>query len=445
MNPEERNFLDETISRIRSGRITRRTFLERAMAVGLSSAAAVSLLEACGGTSNSTGGNGQTVNLVWQSEQDSTNTYKQMTDNFNSSVGKQKGIHVTWNQGPSSTNDLLTKYDNMLRARSGSIDVMSIDVVYPAEFASNQWSAPITDSQWPASARANYLAGPIQSCTYQGQLVAAPFRTDIGVIYYRTDLISTPPNTWDELTSMAKSAMPKTKYGYVWQGAQYEGLVCDFVEVLHGYGGDVLDSSNKITVNSAEGVQALTQMVSWVGGISPQAVTTYMEDPSRLVWQNGDSAFMRNWPYAIALGNASGSNVAGKFDIHPMMYGGSNTTGHSCTGGWNLAINAFSSNTNASWEFINYLLGPDAQKLAAINASLTVTLKSVYTDADVLAKEPLFSKLQPILETALPRPVSPRYPDLSNAIQARLHGALLKQATPADALNALANDLKAFV
>src|SRR5690242_8308429 len=126
MTPEKRDVLDEIIVKIRSGRITRRTFLARAATIGLSSTAAVSLLEACGGA----GGNGSSVSLVWQTEKDSSSpsVYQALTDTFNSTVGHQKGIHVTWNQGPASTNDLLTKYANMLRARSHSIDVMSVDV-----------------------------------------------------------------------------------------------------------------------------------------------------------------------------------------------------------------------------------------------------------------------------------------------------------------------------
>ena len=144
MTPEKRDVLDEIVVKIRSGRITRRTFLERAATIGLSSTAAVSLLEACGG-------NGSSVSLVWQTEKDlsSPSVYQALTDTFNSTVGHQKGIHVTWQQGPASTNDLLTKYVNMLRARSHSIDVMSLDVVYPAEFAANGWTQPLTEKQWP--------------------------------------------------------------------------------------------------------------------------------------------------------------------------------------------------------------------------------------------------------------------------------------------------------
>lgn len=444
MVPEQRDALDEIISKIRSGRMNRRTFLERAIAVGLSTSAAATLLDACGGTTNSTGGNGQTTNIVWQTENDNSGTYPALVDNYNKT--NKDGVHVTWRNGPSGTGDILTIYDNTLRARSGNIDVMSIDVVYPAEFASNGWTVDLT-SKWPASDRANYLPGPIKSCTYNNQIVAAPLRTDLGVLYYRKDIISTPPATFDQLTSMAKSNASKAKYGYVWQGSQYEGLVCDFVEVLGGYGGTVLDPNNskQVTINSPAGVQALTEMVSWVGTISPTSITTFTEEPARQAFQNGDAIFMRNWPYAYSLGNASGSKVAGKFDITAMPYGGSGTVGHSCVGGWNMAINAFSKNPDASWSFIKYMLSPDAQKQLALKGSFTPSLQSVYDDAAVKTAQPLFTKLAPILQNSLPRPVSPVYPDLSNIIQNHVHQALTKQASPADALNALQTELQALV
>lgn len=445
MVPEQRDVLDEIITKIRAGRLTRRSFLERAVAVGLSSTAAVSLLEACGGSG---GGNGGTVNLVWQSENDSSNTYQTLVNNFNNSVGKQKGIHVTWHNGPSSTDDLNTLYTNTLRARSGSIDIMSIDVTYPAEFASNQWSKPITDSQWPASQRAQYLPGPVQSCTYQGQIVAAPFRTDVGLLYYRTDLTKTAPTTFDELTSMAQQLGPQAKYGYVWQGAQYEGVVCDFVEVLYGYGGSILDPNDakKVTVNSPEAQQALTEMVSWVGTISPQAVTTYEEPQSLSVWQQGNSVFMRNWPYAYSLSNdPTQSKIQNKFDITTIPHAAGQSVGHSCIGGWNLAINAYSQHPDEAWEFVSYLLAEPQQKLAAINGTYTVTLQSVYTDSEVAQKQPLFTKLADQLKNGKPRPVSPVYVDLSNAIQQNLYAALKGQAKPADALSTMASALNHIV
>ena len=441
MVPEQREALDDLIVKMRSGRVTRRSFLERAIAIGLTSTVAGSLLEACGGGS---GGSGGPTTIVWQTENDTSGTYPAIVDNYNK-TNKDK-VHVVWHNGPSDTSTLITLYDNTLRARSASFDVLNIDVVWPAQFASSGWTVDLT-SRWPASERAKYLPGPIASCTYNGQVVAAPMRTDLGILYYRTDLISNPPTTFDELTSMAKSSLSKAKIGYAWQGIQGEALVCDFVEVLAGYGGAVLDPNNSksVTVNSPEAVQALTEMVSWVGTISPIAITTYNEEACRQAFQNGDAALMRNWPYAYSLGNGSGSKVAGKFDIHSIPYGGTNTVGHSCVGGWNMAINAFTKNTDAAWSFMQYVLGPDAQKLLATQGSFTPALNSVYDDADVRTKQPLFTKLQPILQNSKPRPVSPVYLDLSNIIQVNVHQALTKQATPAAALSALQSQLQTLV
>src|SRR5581483_11108709 len=154
----QRTEMDEIIRKMRSGRISRRSFLERAGAIGLASGAAMSLLEACGGSGSSGGGGGSTANLVWLSEQDPTGTYAGLVTEFNQTVGKQKGIHVT-SQQVASTDDLLARYTNMLRARSASADVMSIDIVFPAQFAASQWTVPITETQWPTSERAKYLPG----------------------------------------------------------------------------------------------------------------------------------------------------------------------------------------------------------------------------------------------------------------------------------------------
>jgi len=442
---EQGDVIDEIITKIRNGRITRRTFLERAIAVGLTSTAAVSLLEACGGTSNSSTGGGQTVNINYI-ERDTNGVYAGLVADFNA---QNNGVHVTYNSNaPADTGQLLTILTTMLRARSSAYDVFPMDIIWPAEFGANGWTVPL-DDKWPASDRANYLPGPLAGCTYNGKLWAAPYRTDAGLIYYRTDIIKTAPTTWAEMTSMAKANAPsKAKVGYVWQGAQYEGLVCDFTEVLYGYGGSVLDPTNpkSVVVNSPEGVAALTLMTSWVGGISPSAVTTYKEEDSRSSWQNGDSVFMRNWPYAYSLGNdPSSSKIAGKFEVHNMLYGGSNTTGHSSLGGWQYGINAFSKNPDAGWKFIQHQLAAPAQKTLAVKLSLTSTLLSIYDDADVLKANPFFAKLKPVFETAQPRPVTPFYPDVSNAIQVRIHNALTGQSSPSAALAALTSDLQAIV
>lgn len=445
MMSEHYEVIDEAITKMRAGRMTRRTFLERTVAVGLTSSAAVSLLEACGGTSNSTGGNGQTVNITYM-ERDTNGVFAGLVNQFNK---QNNGVHVTYNSNaPADTGQLLTILTTMLRARGSSIDVFPMDIIWPPEFGANGWTIPL-DDKWPQSERAKYLPGPLEGCTYNGKLWAAPYRTDAGLMYYRTDIVKTPPTTWEDLTTMAKDGAPsKAKFGYLWQGAQYEGLVCDFVEVLYGHGGAVLDANDpkKVVVNSPEAVQALTQMAGWIGSISPAAVTTYKEEDSRSAWQDGDSVFMRNWPYAYALGNdPKTSKIANKFDVHPMLYSSGSTVGHSSLGGWQYGINAFSKNPDASWKFVQYMLSPDVQKTLATQLSLFSTLSSIYTDPDVLAKVPFFAKMPSVLQNAKPRPVSPFYPDITDAMQRHIHDALTKQVGAAQALNQLQSELQTIV
>jgi multiple sugar transport system substrate-binding protein len=449
MLPEQRSALDEIITKVRSGRMSRRTFLHVLAGVGLSSASALSLLESCAGSSST---HDNTIYLVWQSEYDLSNAYQQLVDRFNQT--NRDNIHVILRIGPAGTSDLMTIERDMLQARSSAVDIFSVDIIYVAELAQQQWIQPISESLWPASERAKYLPGPIQACTLDGQIWAAPFRTDLGLIYYRTDIIKTvPPKTWEELTSTVETVLdPPQMYGYVWEGAQYEGLVCNFDEVLHGYGGSILDPHDptKVTVDSPEAEQALTTMVNWIwtSKISPPDTSTYTEEVARKTWEDGHTVFMRNWPYAYSSGNdPSQSKIVGKFDIHPMLYGGNNTVGHSSIGGWQLAINSFINPDKqaAAWKFIQYMLGPEAQKIGATRASWTVTLESLYADPEVLSKVPLFKQLKPILQTAVPRPVTPNYNAVSTAIRLRVRQALARKLPVSEALKALAFDLAPLV
>jgi multiple sugar transport system substrate-binding protein len=449
MKPEQCKDLDEMLVRMRAGRMKRRTFLENALAIGLTCSAAQSVLAACGGSSNSSGGNGATINIIWQGEHDTAGIYQKLVDTFNHT--NKDGVHITFINGPTDTGQLHSVFLDMLRSQSDDIDIISMDIIWPAEFALNQWTVPI-DDKWPADERAGYLPGPIQGCTFGGKLWAAPLRTDAGLLYYRTDLISAPPQTWHDLTRIARQLQSQgaIKYGYVWQGAHYEGLVCDFLEVLYGYGGTVLDLNDpkKAQINSPEAQEALTTMVGWINTISPGTITIAKEDDSRAIWEQGGAAFMRNWPYAYALANRpQTSKVVNKFGVHPMLYDGKNTGGHSVIGGWQLGINAFSSprKIDAAWKFIHYMLGQEPQKMLALDASIAPTLKSVYKDPEVLAKYPLFKVLGEALQTALPRPVSPKYSDISTAIQLRIHQALTKQSQPAEAIATLQTDLQTIV
>src|SRR5205823_4538732 len=150
----------------------------------------------------------------------------------------------------------------------------------------------------------------------------------------------------------------------------------------------------------------------------------------------GQAAFMRNWAGDAVGIDTTPAKALDKFAVHSTLSGGNNTKGHSCIGGWNLGINAFSKNVDASWTFIHYLLGADVQKALTLSQVRFATLQSVYDDAEIVAEVPVIKHLKPIFLDALPRPLSPVYSDLSAAIQPHVHQALTRQTSPADALQA---------
>jgi multiple sugar transport system substrate-binding protein len=303
---------------------------------------------------------------------------------------------------------------------------MSLDVTWTKEFVDQKWLMPLCD-WWPSSDRSNYLSIPLQMATIDCKVYAAPLRSDVGLLYYRTDifphdLFPDPPATWQELAWRGAWAQKNKQipFGYVWQGAQYEGLFCNLLEVL----GKELDLNDAQGFNAA--LDALEIMGQWRGTISPPDILSYREDTALNQWVQGSAAFMRNWTYAIASSNdVSNSKVAGKFNIAPLP------SGHSCVGGWQLGINAQSSPQKqaAAWTFVKYMLGEDAQQHLSMEEALMPTLTTMYQEPEVpyifAGKNPFIRELPPLLDKGLVRPVSPCYQQgLSPIIQQALYKAL---------------------
>ena len=158
----------------------------------------------------------------------------------------------------------------------------------------------------------------IENNTVGGRLVSIPWFTDAGILYYRTDLLEkygykAPPKTWEELTEMAKKIQDGERtagkgdfQGFVFQGKASESVTCNAIEWIYSFGGGtIVEPDKKVTINNPNAIKALETAKGWVGTISPKGVTTYGEEEARNVWQAGNAAFMRNWPYAYALGQRS--------------------------------------------------------------------------------------------------------------------------------------------
>lgn len=327
---------------------------------------------------------------------------------------EQSGHTVEVVSMPASSTDQFGQYRLWLSARNSDIDVYRTDVIWAPQLAQHfvdltEAASDIVDTHFPSI---------IESQTVDGKLVALPMFTDAPALYYRKDLLEKyglePPKTWAELEEAAKAIMEGERgegagdfYGFVFQGAPYEGLTCDGLEwVASNGGGQIVSPDGEITVNNEKAEQALTTAAGWVGTIAPEGVLSYKEEDSRGVWQTGNAAFMRNWPYAYSLGNSDDSAVNGKFDVVPLPAGEGGSSA-ACLGGWNLAVSKYSDDQEAAIELAKYLASEEAQKYRAIQNSRLPTIESLYDDAEITQEQPVIAQWKDIFLNAVPRPSAP--------------------------------------
>ncbi|THF87978.1 ABC transporter substrate-binding protein [Deinococcus sp. KSM4-11] len=361
------------------------------------------------------------------------------------------GNEVKVFESPNLTNDRLALYQQQLAAKSSDIDVYQLDVVWPGLLAQHFVDLK---GKVPAAEVNAHFKGIIEANTVDGKLVALPWFTDAGLLYYRTDLLkkygyTAAPKTWAEMATMAKKIQDgeqktnKAFAGFVWQGKNYEGLTCDAMEWLVSFGGGtIVDSSGKITINNAKAAQALDTAASWVKTISPQGVTTYGEEEARGIFQSGNAAFMRNWPYAWALGQGTDSKVKGMIGVAPLPSGGARNA--ATLGGWQLGVSTYSKNQTAAIELVRYLAGPAEQKIRAIEGSYNPTITTLYKDKDVLKANPFFGSLYDVFTSAAARPSGPtkgKYNQVSQAFSSAVSDVLTGKSKGQAAVASLATNL----
>ncbi len=313
-------------------------------------------------------------------------------------------------------------------AKSSECDVFHSDVIWTAEFASQKWIYDMTP--YVQERKSELIPATVAPATYDGKIWGMPQDTGAAFLYYRTDQIKTPPTTWQRVYEAAKA-----NSGIVYQGAAYEGLTCDYLELAFAAGGSVLSPDGKrATIDTPQNLKALRLMVDGVtSGAAPRAVTTYTEEETRRYWESGKATFMRNWPYAYALGQAKGTKVKGKFDVAPLpAFEGGGKAG--ILGGHNLVISVYSKNPGAALKWIDFYTSPAWQKHTFDEYSLPVPTASVYDDPAIQRKYPFASQLKAAIAQAKPRPVSPVYPQISQAIYKNVNAALAGQTSPEDAL-----------
>ena len=353
---------------------------------------------------------------------------------------------------PASTTDQFGQYRLWLSAENPDIDVYRVDVIWAPQLANHfvdltEHAADVVGDHFPAI---------IESQTVDGRLVALPMFTDAPALYYRTDLLDKhgfePPSTYVELTETAQAIMDAERaegndgiFGFVWQGAAYEGLTCNALEwVASNGGGQVVEPDGEISINNENAAEMLDLAATWVGTISPPGVLGYREEEARGVWQLGNAVFMRNWPYAYALSNSGDSAVQGLFGVVPLPTGPSGSQNAATLGGWNLAVSEYSQDQEAAIEMVKFLASAEIQKDRAIETTRLPTIVSLYEDADVLAAQPVIGEWLPIFQEAVPRPSAPtkaNYNQVSQEFWTAAHNTLSGNGSGAENLAALERNL----
>jgi len=365
---------------------------------------------------------------------------------------KETGHAVKLVSTPNSASERLALYQQLLAAHAPDLDVLQIDVVWPGILASHL----VDLSRDAAAIRDDFFPQLIRNDTVGGRLVALPWFVDVGLLYYRSDLLERHgrrvPRTWSELTDTAafiqraeRAAGARRLWGFVWQGRAYEGLTCDALEWLASQGGGtIVDADGRITVYNPRAAAAVSLAASWVRRISPEGVLNYAEEESRGVFQSGGAVFMRNWPYAWNLLQSPGSPVRGKVGI-AMLPAAADGRPAATLGGAQLAVSRYSRNREAAASLVLYLVSRAEQKRRALVGGYHPTLPALYEDAELLAASPLFGTLRNALDDAVARPaaaVGADYNRVSYAFANAVHTVLAGRSDADASLRALERQLR---
>jgi trehalose/maltose transport system substrate-binding protein len=365
---------------------------------------------------------------------------------------RETGIRVRLLPSPESARDKLALWRELLGTGAAGPDVYGIDVIWPwmlnEDFIDlKPYFARDISAQFPAIAA---------SYTVNNKLVAVAYRADVGLLFYRTDLLRKygyrePPATWDELETMAVRIQAGERaqgnhefWGFVWQGAAAEALTCNALEwqAAEG-GGQIIEEDKTVSVNNPHAILAWQRAARWVGSISPPSVVGYQEWDALNVWVGGDAAFMRNWPTASVDSQGAGSSIRDKFDITLLPGGKAGRVG--TLGGAGLAVSRFSGHPREALELVRYLSSRDVQVKRSRVLSVPPTLPELYGLPEVLEPNPRFTLLSQAFRTGVvSRPsavTGSKYEDVTEAYIRGVHAVLTGEKSAQSAAAALENEL----
>ncbi len=391
---------------------------------------------------------------------DDSGAVQHLIDEFNQQ--HQGDIHVNWTETSRLSNEFYRTVEKDFTAETPMMDVIGADVVWTSAFAQREWVEDMSDKFYKTYQTDDFLEASLNSAIHQFKIWGVPWYTDAGILYYRKDLLAQngydqAPETWQELKRMSKKMMKEgqVKYGFVFQGANYEGGVANACEYIWNAGGEILigdlsasvsadpsaGESAIITVNSPEVIQGLEEAYQIVqSGISPADIYDYKELEAVKVFEQGDAAFMRGWP------GVYGRFLKGNAKVKPDQIGiaalpvsAKGNPSYSCLGGWNLMINAKVSDEKkaAAWTFIQFMTAPEQQKYLSAQAGVMPSIHSLYNDETLVSQVPVISLAKNIIENTRVRPVTAHYMEISPDIAWNFNAVLKGQLTPAEAVETI--------
>lgn len=343
-----------------------------------------------------------------------------------------------------------------LEAKQPNPDIFLMDVIWIDQFVKSGWLETLDNfiQKDHFSVRPFFNKTIRQADSFNNKLYALPVFIDVALLYYRKDLLDkygyeSPPQKWKQLLDMSiriqKGERKKNKSfnGFVWQGAQYEGLICTFLEFAASMGGGIMQGDS-IDIYTKANVKALRFMRDLIQKyhVSPENTYTEMkEEEVRRTFQRGDALFERNWTYAWQLHQSNNSAVKGKtgMELLPHSPGCSSV---SALGGWHIGISKYSDLKDKAWQFIKFVTSFKVQKEMLMRIGWNPGRKDVYEDKEVLEKIPRVKVLKEAFEHTVARPTLPYYLQISEVIQRYINNCLAGKETPEAALMTIEAEVK---
>lgn len=374
--------------------------------------AMVAPMTACG----SRGGAGvPTVSLYYAPEQN----FQKVVDDCNARA--QGRYRIAYQVLPRGADDQRTQMVRRLAAGDDGMDVLGLDVTWTPEFASAEWILEWTGER-RADAERGALAGPLESARYDGRLYAVPKNTNTQLLWYRSDLVETPPRTWDEMIRMAQDLKRQGKpYQVITMGAQYEGLVVFYNTLVASAGGKIISDDGTRMVFDEGAVQALELLRRFAtAGVTNPSFANAKEDDARLQFQSGQGAFELNYPFVYPAMQEGAPDLAKKvrWARYPAVV--ADRPSKVTIGGYNLAVSSYSRHPAESFDAALCLRNAEHQKFSAINDGVPPTIESVYADPAMDQAYPMKDDLITELKDAAIRPRTPAYQNVSTVMSAML-------------------------